>query len=134
MIRYRRETQRQVVERVLRDEGRIATFDALYHLEWEDGRRCSISRLAAVVFDLRRDGWQIDTKGDKAETAVYVLRSQPIALQAPPPPPVRESWQAGWRCTNCGSLPLSRPEPLLGDLGRGYCGECRAQRHFRRAA
>ncbi len=71
------ETQRAYVERILRDEGSISTFDALYSLAYADGRKCSITRLAAIVFTLRQDGWTIADVGERGTLAMYRLVSAP---------------------------------------------------------
>lgn len=135
--REARETQRAYVERVLREAGRFATYDALYGLHYESGQKCSITRLAAVIHDLRRDGWIIDTEDERAALAVYRFvaapRSHAAARVAVPRLPVPE-WVERWRCADCGSRPASEPAALLGDLGRAFCLTCGAQRYFRAAA
>lgn len=153
--RHTGESQRHYVDRALRAHGSIATRDALYTLEYQDGRRFSITRLAAIIHDLRHeDGWDIATTGDPGETAVYHLRyCPPVAGQSPrsavapadpptfdlePVAPINEAslpeWARAWRCADCGSRPASEPMPMLGDLGRAPCPSCGAARYFRRAA
>lgn len=150
------ESQRHYVDRTLRAHGSIATQDALYHLEYQDGRRFSITRLAAIIHDLRHeDGWDIATSGGSGETAVYHLRYCPplagqpqraavapvveaVTLDLEPVAPIVEAslpeWARAWRCADCGSRPASEPAPMLGDLGRAPCPSCGAARYFRRAA
>lgn len=154
--RHAGESQRHYVDRALRAHGSIATRDALYALQYQDGRRSSITRLAAIIHDLRHeDGWDIATTGDPGETAVYHLRYCPPvagpvaprpaapAIEAPvldlePVAPINEAslpeWERAWRCADCGSRPAAEPVPMLGDLGRAPCPACGAARYFRRAA
>lgn len=154
--RHAGESQRHYVDRALRAHGSIATRDALYSLEYQDGRRFSITRLAAIIHDLRHnDRWDIATTGGSGETAVYHLRYCPptaspraprAAAPAPEPPtldlepvaPINEAslpeWARAWRCADCGGRPAAEPTPMLGDLGRGPCAVCRTARLFRRAA
>ena len=128
MIRRHGETQRQFVERELAEAGRISAFDCVYSLTYADGSRCSITRLAAIIKELRDDGMAIDTVGEHGRLATYALRSQPVSRPSEP------EWKNGWRCSDCGAGPVSEPEQLLGDMGRAFCGSCGAQRFFRRAA
>lgn len=159
--RYDTESQRHYVERALRAEGEIRTYDVLYSGTYHDGRKFSITRLAAIIHDLRHDhGWDIATSGGTGETAVYRLAyAPPIAeprktvrplghsatgpqvaqvLDLEPVAPIAESslpdWARGWRCSDCGGRPAAEPQPLLGDLGRAPCAVCRTARLFRRAA
>lgn len=158
--RYDPEPQRAYVERLLRAYGSLATRDCLYNLAYHDGRRTSITRLAAIIFGLRDDGWDIDTTNEQGELAVYHLRyappitepritgrvhaptasvaapepETPVLLSIEPSGPPEPVWAVRWRCSDCGSRPASEPQPMLGDLGRGFCGGCGAQRYFRRAA
>lgn len=127
LARRQGETQRQFVERDLVASGRIKAYDCMYTLEYEDGSRCSITRLAAVINDLRRDGWTIDTTGPHGQLAVYHLRTRPGGRSAEP------EWSRGWRCADCGGNPANQPETLLGNMGRAYCGGCGAQRLFRKS-
>lgn len=120
MTRHPRESQRAYVERVLRTEGRIATHDALYALTYDDGRPCSITRLAAIVHELRADGWDIASFVQPGALAVYRL----VAI-APDVP---------WRCVECGTPALFDVAPVLGGMGRSRCDACHATRYFRRAA
>jgi len=128
VIRRRGETQRQFVERELAATGRISAYDCMYGLTYDDGSKCSITRLAAIINELRRDGMLIDTAGSHGRLATYALRSQQASRPSEP------EWAQGWRCSDCGGAPVSQPEPLLGDMGRAYCGSCGASRYFRRAA
>lgn len=123
------ETQRAYVERVLRDEGRIATFDCLYSLSYADGTRCSITRLAAIIWSLRHeDGLDIVEQAAPGHLAVYMLARQGDAAPAVP------AWASEWRCASCGARPGHEPEVLLGDLARSWCPSCAERRTFRRAA
>lgn len=146
------ESQRAYVERALRIHGEIRTYDVLYDLAYTDGRKCSITRLAAIIHDLRHDdGWDIETRGGTGETAIYRLRYvRPLRESSPPVPepeptfplepvrPVAEAslpeWARAWRCAECGGRPAAEPVPLLGDMGRAPCAVCHAARTFRRAA
>jgi hypothetical protein len=158
--RYDPEPQKAYVERLLRAYGSLSTYDCLYNLAYHDGRKCAISRLAALIFELRADGWLIDTDDAQGELAVYRLRyappiaeprvtgrgrapvapvaapepDAPVLLSIEPPEPPAPSWAGAWRCADCGGRPASEPQPMLGDLGRGFCSGCGAQRYFRRAA
>lgn len=156
--RYDTEPQRHYVERVLRAHGEIRTYDVLYSGTYHDGRKFSITRLAAIIHNLRHEhGWDIATSGGTGETAVYRLAyAPPIAeprktvrplavvpsesrlLDREPVAPINEAtlptWARGWRCTECGGRPAAEPAPMLGDLGRGPCAVCHAARYFRRAA
>lgn len=136
--RHALETQRRYVERALRTVGGIATADALYSLAYEDGRTCSITRLAAIVCNLREDGWDIATGGGPGELAHYRLIATPTAAATLPAPVARalpdHPWTSAWRCADCGSRPTTEPTALLGDLGRAYCPGCLVSRFFRRVA
>ncbi|HAM56447.1 MAG TPA: hypothetical protein DCQ64_14040 [Candidatus Rokubacteria bacterium] len=117
LIRGERETQRAFVERTLREQGCIRTFDVLYEAFYEGGRKTSVTRLAAIIHTLRSEGWAIETRGENAHLAVYVMaQQQPI-----------------WRCTVCGGAPGHDPAPLLGGMGSAYCVACRGRRAFRKA-
>ena len=117
LFRKRGESQRAFVERTFREQGSVATFDVLYQAAYEDGAKTSITRLAAIVADLRTDGWDIDTKAEHGSLAVYRLRTR-----------------SAWRCVDCGAAPLTPPAELLGDLGRAVCANCGRGHLFRRAA
>jgi len=149
--RYDAESQRQFVDRVLRAEGRFATIDALYNLTYHGGRKCSITRLAAIIHDLRHeDGWDIATTGGAGETAVYHLRYCPplrdirvTGRREPSSAPTAATviadaalpgWVRAWRCADCGGRPAAEPAEMLGALGRGPCAVCGANRYFRRVA
>lgn len=119
MIRRTGETQRATVERVLREDGSIATYDALYRLERADGARTSITRLAAIICDLRADGWDITTEDPPGGLAVYRLNAKGLART--------------WTCINCGQPSSSAPEPALGGMGYGPCLTCHTRRYFRAA-
>jgi hypothetical protein len=155
--RYDGESQKHYVERALRTHGRIATYDALYNLVYHDGRKCSITRLAAIIWDLRDERWNIVTEGGKGETAVYRLAYAPpirepqvtvrplgslpspvaVPLDLEPVAAVAEAslpeWARQWRCSDCGGRPVSEPAPMLGDLGRAICAICDTPRYFRRS-
>lgn len=118
--RRSRESQRAFVERVLRTEGRIETYDVLYGLAYDDGQKCSITRLAAVICDLRAEGWNIATADDGA-LATYRL----VAASEPSAP---------WRCVECGSAAILAVAAVLGGMGQGRCDACHTRRYFRRAA
>jgi hypothetical protein len=119
MRRHLGESQRAFVSRVLRDEGRIDTYEVLYQLAYDDGLKCSITRLAAIICDLRADGMDIDTE-DAGALATYRLRSAPECLT--------------WRCLDCGSAAILTVRPVLGGMGQGRCDACHTTRYFRRAA
>jgi hypothetical protein len=123
LIRHAGETQRQFVERILRTEGRIATYEVLYDARWEDGRKTSITRLAAIIHTLRGEGWQVVTQGTGG-VAVYVLLTFRPVVSVP-------AWRA-WTCTACGGRPSSVPEPVLGGMAAGRCESCKGRRTFRR--
>jgi len=158
--RYDPEPQKAYVERLLRAYGSLSTYDALYNLVYHDGRKCSITRLAAIVWTLRDERWDIETRGGTGETATYHLRyapaiaeprftgrshapaapvaapepETPVLLSIEPSAPSAPVWTGQWRCSDCGSRPASEPQPMLGDLGRGFCSGCGAQRYFRGTA
>lgn len=60
-------TQRTVVERILRESGEVRVHTLIY--------RFGITRAAAVIEELRKDGWDIETLGGQGELATYRLRS-----------------------------------------------------------
>lgn len=120
MTRHPRESQRAYVERVLRTEGRIATHDALYALAYDDGRPCSITRLAAIVHELRADGWDIASHMEPGALATYRLVSRGTCVP--------------WRCVECGAPAVFDVTPVLGGMGQSRCDACHAKRYFRRAA
>lgn len=122
---HERETQARYVERVLRAEGRISAFDAMYSLVDDAGRRRSITRLAAIIEPLRKAGWTIATEGGHGELATYRLTSLPVTQVASRSP---------WRCSQCGADARMEPTPLLGGMGEAYCPTCGKSRLFRRAA
>lgn len=70
----RDETQRAFVERVLREEGEISAYAAMYGLRDEDGHGRGITRLAPIIETLRRAGWEIETRAAPGQQAVYRLR------------------------------------------------------------
>lgn len=117
LVRKREESQRTFVERTLRELGYVATFDVLYRATYEDGSRTSITRLAAIIANLRDDGWRISTSTEHGQLAVYRLGTGPI-----------------WRCVDCGGAPAIPPDELLGNLGRGYCFTCGRGHLFRQAS
>lgn len=129
--RLANETQRAYVERVLATEGRVSTFDVLYGLAYEDGRKCSITRLAAIVWTLRHETppWDIEESHEDG-LAVYRLRSKPSTATVTN----LAGWQRGWSCPKCGSAPASQPTVLLGGIGRAWCSKCSAEQMFRAAA
>jgi hypothetical protein len=68
------ESQRGFVRRILTERGQISVQDVLYGMQDDNGRPRSITRLAAIVHDLRHDeGWGIDEKSPGGGTATYTL-------------------------------------------------------------
>lgn len=125
--RQPKESQRAYVERQFRETGQVRAYDVLYSLYYADGRKCSISRLAAIVLDLRKEGWDIATKG--GQLAEYHLITTPEGKAAPRV----EGWQQGWACVVCGSLPASVPSGM-GGLGFASCANCGTRTAFRKQA
>lgn len=113
IARFERETQRAYVERVLRTERRLATYDALYNLTYRDGTKCSITRLAAIVCQLRIEGWNIQTLEGEGATAIYRFMSGPDVPEAaaaiPPVATASRAPQPG------RTYPDSRPAVRFGD-------------------
>lgn len=68
-------TQRQIVETMLRSQGQASAHDLTY--------RYGITRSAAIIHTLRREGWGITTTTDDGHQAVYHLDHVPAHL-APP--------------------------------------------------
>ncbi len=126
------ETQRAYVERVLRGEGVIATRDALYGVDYDDGRRCSITRLAAIIHGLRGEGWDIASHVRAGELATYRLHALPGAAAARPPGPPTAA--PDWHCVVCGAPAVFDVRPALGGMGQSRCDACHGVRYFRRAA
>jgi len=118
IARHANESQRAFVERVLKTQGQVATYDVLYALTYDDGRPCSITRLAAIIHELRSDGWDItpDTSGG---LATYRLAAEP---------------RPAWKCLECGTVAFLTIHPVLGGMGQGRCDNCHATRYFRAAA
>lgn len=119
LVRRNGETQRAFVERTLRERGTVATYDLLYNARGEDGRPTSVTRLAAIVHQLRTDGWEITTVDSPGMLAFYRLISSP---------------HRGWKCAACGSRPVYDPAPVLGGMAQGKCPKCGAAAAFRWAA
>lgn len=106
------EPQTAFVERVLHEQGRISTFDALYGLSDDKGDRRSITRLAAVIHTLRHDrGWVIDENAAPGELATYrVVRAPNLGR---PVGRVRVCPGCGAEHavgTSCGTLPTHQKE------------------------
>lgn len=75
---HRGESQVDFAERVLREHGSIATYDVLYDLVDETGRKRSITRLAASIHTLRHErGWVIDERSGPGELALYTVVMEP---------------------------------------------------------
>jgi hypothetical protein len=121
----RGESQRAFVERTLRERGEISAFDAMYRLADDTGHERGVTRLAAVIGDLRERGWDIETRGLPGEQATYLLRRAANGDRPPTSP---------WRCSTCSSPPRAEPEPWLGGFGRARCPSCGEIRMFRRVA
>jgi hypothetical protein len=117
MTRHLGESQRAYVERVLRANGVIATYGVLYGLEYDDGSKCSITRLAAIIHELRAAGWNIVTS-EPGFLAVYRVAAPALA----------------WHCLDCGSVAIFTVAPVLGDMGQGRCDACHTTRYFRKVA
>lgn len=123
LIRKQHETQRAFVERVLREDGSISAYDVLYDARFEDGGRTSVTRLAAVIFDLRKAGWSIDERASHGSLATYSLSE------------VKEpAWRRGWHCQTCGSLPATEPVEKLAGFAEAHCPVCARRTYFRRSA
>lgn len=122
------ETQRAWVERVLRTDGRIAAYDALYNAEYVNGGKFSITRLATIIWTLRHEqGWIIDETslpGRLAEYRLVRVGSEKPRIPAP-------TTGAAWACQVCGGAPAYEPSPLLGGMFRSKCASCREVRIFR---
>ncbi len=82
------EKQCPFVRRVLHERGRFSVMDALYHCAYRDGRATVLTRLAARIHELRREGMNIDEhrEGGAAE---YVLVSSPHKVERAP-------WPTAW--------------------------------------
>lgn len=134
-------TQRDLVLGVLKREGRIEAFDAVYHLTDPEGKPHRITRLAAVIWHLRHvDGYDIETLNRPGMLATYVLRS-PVPTAGRPPEPAdrygptyRYGMLAGREvpeplrahaCVVCGEPPATADlQPALGDYVIGSCANC----------
>ncbi len=62
-------TQRQIVETMLRANGQASAHDLTY--------RHGITRSAAIIHTLRREGWGITTTTEEGHQAVYHLDHTP---------------------------------------------------------
>lgn len=123
LIRKSHETQRAFVERVLREDGSISAYDVLYEARFEDGGRTSVTRLAAIVYTLRQEGWQIEERATHGSLATYTYRDAK-----------QPEWRIGWHCQTCGSLPSTEPVLALGGFGEAHCPVCAKRTYFRRSA
>jgi hypothetical protein len=61
--------QRETIERILRNEGQIDNFLCM-------NTRLTL-RLGAHIFNLRKKGWDIETKELPNRNTVYILKSLP---------------------------------------------------------
>lgn len=71
-------SQRAILAARLRLYGYVSTYDAIY--TWRcpmDGNLRRNTRLAANVFQLRREGWVIETVEKPGKLAAYRLVSEP---------------------------------------------------------
>lgn len=111
LTRHRPETQRQFVERTLRERGTVGAYDVLYDSRFDDGAPTSITRLASIIHDLRSDGWDIASVDEHGHLAVYRLIASP---------------GQGWQCVTCKGAPAYgvAPHGVLGGYGRGKCTTC----------
>lgn len=72
------ETQKEKVLRILKERGDAGL--SAHELTYQHG----ITRAAAVVFDLRKEGYPIETKQDFGQQAVYYLRAGKKVEPTPP--------------------------------------------------
>lgn len=63
-------TQRQLVEALLRANGRVSAHELTY--------QHGITRAGAIIHLMRRDGWDITTHNKHGEQAVYELVHPPL--------------------------------------------------------
>ncbi len=107
LIRHRAETNEAFALRILREQGTLRAYDAIYNCEFEDGRHAGAAntRLAATVFNLRQKGVDISTEmeshliqGRKRSLGVYRLVA-----------PQKQAY-----CPVCGRV-LDDQQPMLGE-------------------
>lgn len=122
------EPQTRYVERVLRTEGRISAWAALYDLQDDSGHKRSITRLAAIIEPLRKAGWTIETEGGHGELATYVVKGVPDGRMP------RPAARAEWICSQCGADARMTPTLLLAGMGEAWCPSCGKSRLFKRNA
>lgn len=75
LVRRLGESQLACVRRILRERGSLSAYEATYWLTWEDGSTegARITRLAARVWQLRREGMPIVAYRPRGQSAVYGL-------------------------------------------------------------
>lgn len=78
VTRRRGESQRDCVRRLLVERGVLTAREALYEMRYPDGRATAITRLGARIYELRREGFVIDTRGPGL--ARYVVRQSPCRV------------------------------------------------------
>lgn len=148
------ETQRAFVKRVLLDTGSITVQECLYGIRTESGRTRAITRLAAIIFDLRHEDDLDIAESSAGGTAVYYYRGtaraevfryngpreavdglvEPEATSTPISPLRGSTGRTegsgggqGWRCIVCKS-PMDATPSFLPGVAYGRCKVCRTKR------
>lgn len=102
--------QRAWAENELRRHGHYRNYDAIY--------RDGITRLPAIIFKLRAEGWRIETKG-RGKLADFVV-SGPIVERVPGGHHVT-MFVPLHRCAVCHNPMDLKPSPLSLDVLTGQC-------------
>lgn len=134
-------TNVEVTEAILKRDGSIRAFDAVYTLTCPfDGDVRRNTRLAATIHTLRHErGMTIETV---QPAAVPGSRQRPLAdyVLAPMSAPGRltanghhDAAAEGWACAKCGGRPRTVPVNAFGRYAHAACDNCGPRAVFKQA-
>jgi ribosomal protein L37AE/L43A len=94
-----------LLEYLRNNETGITALEALRHL--------GIGRLAARVFELRRDGYKIKDEMVALENGKHVARYTLVDRSA-----------KAWKCTKCGAVVVPSSDSVAPGYAFAWCGKC----------
>jgi len=85
MVIHIGETQKDFVRRMLSTRGHISVQECLYEMVDEYDKSRAVTRLAAIIFNLRNEGLTINEASPGSTTSVYTLVEKHLVAESDRP-------------------------------------------------